>query len=106
MFKLRNLRDIGLVLAGALAGAIPIRRYAAGVERVPGERHPFEGAIIIEKDKTESIGGPAGQSRRVGTKSYDSSSYYQACERFVAIVVAITKTVARPSWTFGSTAAC
>ena len=50
MSKLRNLRDIGLVLAGVLIGAcvFGVPKQASSAYR---EGAAIEGAIIIEKDR-------------------------------------------------------
>jgi hypothetical protein len=50
MSKLRNLRDIGLVLAGALIGAcvFGVPKQASSAYR---EGAAIEGAIIVEKDR-------------------------------------------------------
>ena len=59
MSKLRNLRDIGLVLAGVLIGAclFGVPKQASSAYR---EGAAIEGAIIIEKDRRNRIEAPAG----------------------------------------------
>jgi hypothetical protein len=75
MFKLRNLRDIGLVLAGVLAGAslFGVAEQASSAFR-KGEA--VQGAIIIEKDKAERSEGQLGNSDGWG-QIIRSSSYYR-----------------------------
>lgn len=52
MSKLRNLRDVGLVLAGVLAGAclFSVTKQASSAHR---EGDAIMGAIIVEKDKRD-----------------------------------------------------
>ncbi len=75
MFKLRNLRDIGLVLAGALAGAslFGVTQQASSAFR---ESESIQGAIIIEKDKTERSEGQPDNPDGWG-QVIRSSSYYK-----------------------------
>lgn len=75
MFKLRNLRDIGLVLAGVLAGAslFSVTEQASSASR---EGDAIQGAIIVDEGKAEQSWSQPnnsegwGQIRRI-------SSYYR-----------------------------
>jgi len=75
MFKLRNLRDIGLVLAGVVAGAslFSVTEQASSAFR---KGDAIQGAIIIEKDKTERSEGQPDNPDGWG-QVIRSSSYYK-----------------------------
>jgi hypothetical protein len=92
MSKLRNLRDIGLVLAGVLAGAclFSLPKQASSAFR---EGEAVVGAIIIEKDK--KIECSVGRiTLKGGEESHDvpvttnPPAFHRDCFQ-------ITKTVAR-----------
>jgi hypothetical protein len=103
MSNLRNLRDVGLVLAGVLAGAslFSVTEQASSAFR---EGDTIMGAIIIEKDKRD----------RWEHQPNNSEGWEESHEALVTIGLCalrhncfqITKTVALSNWMFGSTAAC
>jgi hypothetical protein len=74
MSKLRNLRDIGLVLAGVLAGAclFSATEQASSAYR---ESAAIEGAIILEKDRRNRTDRRPDNPEGWGGITRDSSYY-------------------------------